>query len=153
MSINGYNPLRHKCADSGCFNEVRRPRIEEFAVCFGGSNNFGDCDGMVEKKGKLCLLEWKGPGGRLADGQIIAFEHLTLTADGKANGNVVFVVEGDPRSMVVTRYCTFWGGEQQQWVTGGFDELKALIRDWDQWASRLDFPRTPGGLQGVGYYK
>ena len=137
MSINGFNPLRHKCDKSGCFNEVRRPRIEEFAECFGGSNNFGDCDGMVEKKGKLCMLEWKGPGGELAGGQIIAFEHLTMTDQSESNGNVVFVVEGDPRTMIVTRYCYFWGGRQQEWVSGNFEKLKVLVSSWDQWASRL----------------
>ena len=150
MSINGYNPLRHKCANMGCFNEVRRPKIEEFAVCFGGDNNFGDCDGMVEKKGRLCMLEWKGPGGSLAGGQIIAFEHLTLTPEGEANGNIVFVVEGDPISMVIKRYSIFWGGRQQHWVESTFDELKERITAWDKWASKLPFPRTPGGLTKVG---
>tara|TARA_R110000822_G_C15093875_1_gene471071 strand:- start:206 stop:628 length:423 start_codon:yes stop_codon:yes gene_type:complete len=136
----------------GCFNKVRRPRIEEFAVCFGGDNNFGDCDGMVEKKGRLCMLEWKGPGGSLAGGQIIAFEHLTLTPEGKANGNIVFVVEGDPRTMEIQRYCIFWGGRQHNWVTAAFNELRARIKAWDTWASGLSFPRTPGGLEKVGYF-
>ena len=151
MSINGYNPLRHNCDTMGCFNKVRRPRIEEFAVCFAGDNNFGDCDGMVEKKGRLCMLEWKGPGGSLAAGQIIAFEHLTITPQGKPNGNIVFVVEGHPKTMVIDRYSIFWGGRQHDWVIGDFQQLKDRISAWDLWAGKLHFPRTPGGLEGVGY--
>ena len=153
MGINGYNPLRHKCETSGCFNEVHRPKIEEFAECFGGNNNFGDCDGMVEKKGKICMLEWKGLNGKLVGGQIIAFEHLTMNSDGTHNGNVVFVIEGEPRTMAVTRYCMFWGGRQMEWVSGDFNSVKELIRQWDTWASRQFFPRTPGGLDCVGFYK
>jgi hypothetical protein len=150
MSINGFNPLRHDCITGGCFNKVHRPHIEEFADCFYGTNNFGDCDGMVEKKGRLCLLEWKGTGAPMSVGQVIAFEHLTMTPNSEANGNMVFVVEGDPVTMKVDRYCVFYGGRQGEWKYASFADVKARIKQWDDYTSKLFFPRTPGGLENVG---
>lgn len=151
MSINGFNPLRHDCSQSGCFNKVRRPKIEQFCDCFGGDNNFGDIDGMVEKKGRICILEWKGPGGSLAAGQIIAYEHITLSPDGKPNGNIVFVVDGNPQTMEVIRYSIFYGGKQFEWVESDLSGVKARMKAWDIFTSKQSFPRTPGGLDGVGY--
>ena len=104
---NGFNPMRWCCKKDGCFNDLRRPKIEVFAVCFPGRINFGDMDGLVEINGYFGMLEWKGKGGVIKLGQRITFERFT-----RHLGNTVFVVEGDAKTMKVGRYCCFWKGRQ-----------------------------------------
>ncbi len=125
MNPLGFNPLRWCCEKSGCFNKLRRPKIEVFARCFPGRINFGDVDGWVELNGFFCVLEWKGKGGSLGRGQILTYQCFT-----KQPGNVVFVVEGDAENMVVTRYCCFWKGQQRKWRDSGLEGVQQAIESW-----------------------
>ena len=65
----GFNPLRWDCDHQGCFNKLKRPKIEVFADCFPGRINFGDVDGIVEINGYLLILEWKPERIELSRGQ------------------------------------------------------------------------------------
>ncbi len=121
----GFNPLRWDCKKDGCFNDLRRPKIEEFAMCFPGRVNFGDADGLVEINGYFGLLEWKGDGGTIKLGQKIAFEQFT-----RHRGNAVFVVEGNAETMKVKRYSCFWKGRQRDWHQSDLDGLRHAIKSW-----------------------
>jgi len=123
--VNGFNPLRWNCETDGCFNKLRRPAIELFADCFPGKINFGDVDGLVEINGRLCLLEWKGQGGSIKTGQRITYQRFTSHP-----GNAVFVVEGDAKTMAVTRYCKFKLGQQLAWESADLEIVKRAIRGW-----------------------
>ena len=125
MKSGGFNPMRWDCEKNGCFNKKCRPKIEVFSSCFPGKINFGDVDGLVELKGKFCLLEWKGNGGNLSMGQKITYKNFTLIP-----GNVVFVVNGNAESMVVKNYCIFWNGKQHDWISADIDVLKSRITAW-----------------------
>lgn len=132
--VNGFNPLRWKCEKDGCFNQKRRPKIEVFADCFPGRINFGDVDGLVEVRGKFCLLEWKGDGGSVNTGQHISFGRFTAT-----KGNAVFVVHGEAESMQVLSHFVYWLGKRGVSHIGGLDLVKARIAKWAEWARKMRF--------------
>ena len=128
MVVSGFNPMRWSCAKDGCFNVKRRPKIEGFADCFPRAINFGDIDGLVEINGCFCLLEWKGEGGALRNGQTRSFVAFTDTI-----GNIVLVVHGDAETMDITGYSTFWGGRHWPLVKANLNDLKQRIRRWVEW--------------------
>ena len=121
----GFNPMRWKCAADGCFNEKRRPKIEVFADCFPRRINFGDVDGLVEINGAFCLLEWKGDGGSVRQGQHRSYIEFT-----KGNANIVFVVNGDAETMAIRDVCFYWNGRRSLPKPASLDNVKALIRRW-----------------------
>lgn len=117
--------MRWICKKHGCFNRLRRPKIEVFARCFPGRINFGDVDGWVELNGFFCVLEWKGDGGALKTGQTLTYRRFT----GQL-GNIVFVVEGNAETMLVTRYCWFWNGRQKEWHDSNLEGVQRAIESW-----------------------
>lgn len=137
--MGGYNPIRWPCAKWGCFNVKCRPKIEIFSECFPGSINFGDVDGLVERKGYLCFLEWKGAGGSLKDGQRILFENIT-----RKKGDVAFVVDGDPETMEVWGFSIYWDGIVYQSIDGeGMERLKLYLTNWVKWVDGSRLPLHP----------
>ncbi len=128
MATAGFNPMRWDCDRDGCFNKKRRPKIEVFADCFPRRINFGDVDGLVELCGAFCLLEWKGAGGSVGRGQELSYIAFT-----RSPGNIVFVVEGDAETMIVRRYCIFWKGKKQGWITASLEDVKIRIRGWGEY--------------------
>jgi hypothetical protein len=94
--------LRWNCEKQGCFNRVKRPKIEVFDDCLPGKIEFGDVDAIVEIKGRALILEWK-PSQEIGKGQQIMWTRLTrdkvLTA---------FVVAGDAETMDVQARGKFW---------------------------------------------
>lgn len=128
---NGYNKLRWDCDKDGCFNTKRRPKIEEFAVCFPRTINFGDVDGLVELSGKFCLLEWKGDGGSVKTGQRISYETFT-----RIEGNIVFVVNGDAETMEVRSYSLFWKGRHYPTIQADLSATQQRIKQWADWAAQ-----------------
>jgi hypothetical protein len=128
MVASGFNPMRWNCDKDGCFNVVRRPKIEAFADCFPRAINFGDVDGLVELNGRFCLLEWKGEGGSLRNGQVKCFIAFTDTV-----GNIVLVAHGDAETMHVTGYSEFWGGRHLPPVKATLTGLKQRVRRWVEW--------------------
>lgn len=127
---NGFNKLRWNCQRDGCFNLKRRPKIEVFAECFPRRINFGDVDGLVEINGRFCLIEWKGEGGMVREGQARSYIEFS-----KHPGNIVFCVDGNAETMEVTRYFTFWNGKRQAPTSADLDGLKARIKRWVQWVA------------------
>lgn len=125
----GFNPMRWLCQRDGCFNVKRRPKIEAFADCFPRRINFGDVDGLVELNGWFCLLEWKGDGGKLHEGQRRSYIEFT---NEERPGNIVFVVSGNAETMAVDGYAHFWGGNFFPFVKADLNSLKARIRTWVQ---------------------
>ena len=74
----GYNPLRWNCAERGCFNTLKRPKIEVFAEALPKRMAFSDVDAITEYRGHFLMMEWKSYRGDIPTGQRIMFERLTV---------------------------------------------------------------------------
>ena len=142
MTAGGYNPIKHDCKVEGvCYNKKFRPRVEEFAECFPGSNAIGDVDYFIERYGNLLILEWKlipvdwYTKGHI--GQRIAFERVSV-------GKLVTVIcaAGNPETMVVTHCGHFVNGKRTDWYPADLGEVKRLLRKFETWAKNHD--RTKG---------
>lgn len=131
MAQNGYNPLRWNCEKDGCFNKVRRPKIEEFAECFPGSIALTDVDGVVEINGKLLFLEWKTSSHEIPTGQAILFERLF---DKEKYDALVLVVDGDASTMEVRSYQFWFRDIISGWKYGTLEDVKRVMRRWVEWA-------------------
>ena len=129
LSVSKYDGMWWDCAADGCFNRLKRLKLEKFAECFPGKINFTDVDALVEINGYFCLMEWKGRGGSLKKGQEIMVRQFT-----RSRGNLVIVVEADTERMVVYRYFICWDGRPREWIEGSFDNLCEIIRRWSDWA-------------------
>jgi hypothetical protein len=113
------------CESQGCFNKVKRPKIEVFADCFPGSIALGDMDGIVEINHCFLILEFKGIGTALPTGQRILFERLS-----KDKGFYILLIHGDAATMGVVSLSEFWDGKQTTWKVATLDDVKARIRAW-----------------------
>lgn len=131
MKDCGYNPMRWDCERDGCWNESKRPRIEEFADCFPGRINFGDVDGpcartaIVEINSRALLLEWKDAPGEIPRGQRVMYENLS-----RLGFFYIAVVAGDPRSMNITHAGFFVCGAFTGWQSSSLEAIKDSFRFW-----------------------
>ena len=122
------NPLRWVCDRDGCFNRVKRPKIEVFSDCFEHGINFGDVDGLVERNGHFLLLEWKSVR-KVPIGQQRL--HSAILRDDRWT---IVLVCGDPESM---RVDSFEVRRKRGRQTGiGLPALKAKMRSWFLYAER-----------------
>ena len=117
--------LRWDCERQGCFNRVKRPKIELFDDCFQGSNAFTDLDSIIERHGRFLILEWKGKND-VPIGQSIMFKKMTL--DSRF---VVVVVRSDAETMVVEAIQVVEGGETGEWEPCDIESLKQRMRRWE----------------------
>jgi len=122
--------LRWDCTQRGCFNKLKRPKIEVFDDCLPGKIEFGDVDAIVEIKGRALVIEWK-PAEMIGRGQEIMWHRLTrdkvLTA---------FVIVGDAETMEANARGRFFGGQWGGWKPSSLDEVKGAIRAWVSWAEQ-----------------
>lgn len=127
---DGYNPMRWDCSKRGCFNQHRRPKIEQFATCFPNRIAMSDIDATVEVNGHFLFLEMKGYQGAIPTGQRIYFERLTQLSDRI----VVLVVCGDAMTMQFDAMCWVYKGKLSAWRQSSFDDVSALMRNFAAWA-------------------
>lgn len=132
MTQAGYNPLRWDCDKRGCFNRVKRPKIEVFKSCFPGKISFGDVDGIVEIGGCALLLEWKPSTDELRDAQRIMYQNLSK--DGKFTA---IIVVGDAETMAVTHSQYFKYGKRSQWIECDIEHVKKFCIAWSSWANGI----------------
>lgn len=129
----GYNPLRWDCNARGkCYNDIFRPKIENFSECFFGKIAMSDIDAAVEVNGNFLFVEWKSNGGALTVGQRIFFERLTRNP-----GIFVYVVRGDAETMRIDGYNVISGGVMDdRFIPCDLDGFKALLKEFNDWAIR-----------------
>jgi len=135
--VNGYNPLRWDCEKRGCFNKLKRPKIEMFADCFPGRINFGDVDAIVEINGKGLMLEWKEGRQELKTGQRLMYERLT-----KTKLLTILVVSGNAENMNVDGLMVWFAGKTDGWKLYDFNSLKQRIKNWVKWARKDEYARA-----------
>lgn len=122
----GFNPLRWNCAERGCFNTLKRPKIEFLAEALPRKMAFSDVDAITEYKAHFLMLEWKSYVGNLPVGQRIMFERLT--APGRKT--VIFIVVGNAETMEVSHLMVYARGQAKQWTACDLEALKQKIREW-----------------------
>lgn len=124
--------MKWKCAEDGCFNDLKRPALGLLDSSLPGSVGFTDVDGMVELNGSFLMLEFKGPGVPLPTGQQIMFRRLTRGG----RRNCVFVVEGDAHRMDFTVIKAFRGGADGPWEKCTLGGLRRMVSEWAAEAER-----------------
>ena len=122
----GYNPLRWNCAERGCFNTLKRPKIEVFSEALPRRMAFSDVDAITEYRGHFLMMEWKSYRGDIPTGQRIMFERLTVPK----RDTTVFVVAGNAETMEVTDCLVYAGGKSSGWQDCSLDGLISRIREW-----------------------
>ena len=127
------NPMRWDCEARGCFNLLKRPKIEVFAECFPRGINFGDVDGIVEIGGRFLLLEFKPAPIDFSRGQRLLYERITSSPNGAIQ---VLGLAGDAETMEITHLCRFRRGAFRAWATGDLNDAKAYVIEWSKRASR-----------------
>lgn len=143
MKPDGYNPLRWRCEERGCFNEKQRPKIEMFCGAFPGRINFSDVDGIVEVAGNALMLEWKSAPMSIPTGQRIMYERLS-----RGEKVTVLCLAGSAQTMEVTHMRVFFNGKQvpsDGWTECDFAGAVERMRRWAKWAR--DNPKF--GAQGA----
>lgn len=123
---SGYNPLRWNCNERGCFNTLKRPKIELFAEALPKRMAFSDVDAITEYRGHFLMLEWKSYRGDIPTGQRIMFERLTVPK----RDTTVFVVAGNAETMEVTDCLVYASGRPSGWQECNLDGLITRIREW-----------------------
>lgn len=128
-SISGFNPLRWKCAENGCFNEKKRAKIEIFAECFPGRIAMTDIDATVEINGKFLFLEFKdGESFAVPTGQRIYFERLTSLS----KAITVIIVHIDIQTMATRAIKVIRKGKVGEWEVTTTEALRQRIRTWSE---------------------
>lgn len=127
MTPAGYNPLRWRCEDRGCFNVKHRPKIELFAESFPGRIAMTDIDATVEVNGFFLFLEFKGGNVReVPIGQRIYFERLTRLSTRIHAA----VVHADAETMDCSAIATFHRGVMSGFHPINLEGLKSRMTTW-----------------------
>ena len=131
---NGYNPMRWKCEDAGCFNLKKRPKIEVFADCFPGRIAFSDVDATVEVNGRFLFLEFKeGEPRDIPTGQRIYLQRLTLLH----RYIQAIIVSANSETMDVSHVRLVRGGQFGPVENCDLAGLRARLRSWSVRASAV----------------
>lgn len=137
--------MQWDCERQGCFNQKKRLKLEIFDECFPGKIGLSDIDGAVEINGRCLMIEGKGRGVPVPDGQRIMFERLS------SGGMVtVFVIECDAETMEVFSVAVFDGGKNQGAAPCDLGGLKSMMRAWSTAARRREGVSFRLRAQGVG---
>lgn len=121
------NPLRWSCDTSGCFNKLKRFKIEVFAECFDNGVGMGDVDAIVEIEGNFLAMEFKAPGTDLPLGQERMFRRLTT---GNTNWTVL-ALQADPEHTTISAYKKYHNGAvSPKWREVTLDRVLKFVRQW-----------------------
>ena len=123
----------HDCSEKGCWRDQYLPDLTVFDDCFPRRIGFGDVDGIVERNGRLLILELKSLGQPLTDGQRIMHERLSQSLGEAYQAVVIWGAPDFTRPL-----------KMQMWIKGqsiapqavSLDEIKKVFRDWFKEADR-----------------
>ena len=118
--------IRHNCEHGGCYIKKQTPDWGFLDSAFSGKIRVTDIDGAVEANGCLLILEWKGVGVPLLDGQRIMVEKIT-----KKNQITVFVINGDAEESIPKHITIFANGVISRTEECGSEKLKKYCQWWE----------------------
>ena len=119
--------IRHNCKTHGCYIKTQTPDWGFLDNSFSGKIKVSDIDGVVEVKGHLVFLEWKGIGVPTPEGQDIFFMNAT-----RINNITVFLIEGDAQESIVKSIKVYKNGEIVKEVEADNATLKRFCTFWEQ---------------------
>jgi hypothetical protein len=125
------NPMRWKCEIDGCFNRLKRPKIEVFAECFPRGICFGDVDMVVEIGGHLLFGEWKSRPSAIPRGQRLLHDALL------GYGHALILIVGNAETMKLDSFVHSFrrdDGRIDRLEGRTLDDLKHTISVWADWA-------------------
>jgi hypothetical protein len=125
------NRMMWNCERDGCFNILKRPKLEHLSEALPGKCAFGDVDGIAEINGYGLLLEWKPAPVALSEGQRIMYERLT-----RSKILTVLVIAGDARTMAISHVAHFFRGKWTGWQASSLDGVRTAIRSWVAWTDK-----------------
>lgn len=111
----------------------------EFLGVIPGNPKFCPCniDGIVERKGKILLMEWKRQNEGFSDGQRFLLKALARSPDI----TVVIVRGNTDAELVIEEFFYVSGAGSLVRVGTGKDEFFAWYRAWYEYADFHDEPR------------
>jgi hypothetical protein len=133
---DGANPIRWDCGTRGCFNRLRRPKIEHFATCFPGRIAMSDIDATVEVNSHFVFLEMKSHQGDIPLGQRLYFERLTRLSPRI----VALILCGDAETMRCEAMRWIYEGRLSDWQPASFADVAAQLRAFSTWATGQHSP-------------
>lgn len=133
QNVNGFNPLRWNCEFQGCWNKIKRPRIEDFAADFPRNIGMTDIDGSVELNGHFIFLEWKDyPVDTIPQAQGLYFERLTRVSDFI----IAYFVHGDAARMEAYSFRFMWQGRLSSVYPCTMQTLHDRFQKWSKWTAQ-----------------
>lgn len=121
------NPMRWQCETQGCFNKLKRFKIEVFAECFDNGVGMSDVDAIVEINGNFLMMEFKGGPGDVPVGQHRMFRELT-----RDNSKwTVLVLAADAEQTTVAAYKRYHHGAfSKTWQATTLAHVQRWLRRW-----------------------
>lgn len=125
------NPMRWNCEEKGCFNRLKRPKLEQFWDCFHGKIKMSDVDGIVEINNHILMMEWKSPTANGTRAQEILAKRFTANSDKQ----VYIEVRGDAETMEVDSVRVFRKGRlSEDWRDCDLEDLRNRLKAWGRMA-------------------
>ena len=131
--------LDRECAKYGCAKECLDPKLHYFDECFPGHSRIGDADGIMERKGHILILEWKGYETPQAFEKTSMAQRITAQAfTANSPKQEWWFVLGDPKLMNPRFINRVSGGEYKEdnWKPIDLDVLKFGLSAWFKRADR-----------------
>lgn len=124
------NSMRWDCDVQGCFNRVKRPKLEQLSAGLPGRCGFSDVDAVADIGGWFLFIEWKPSPGPISVGQRLLHEHLT-SLSAKI---VSVIVAGNAETMEVCAVSVCRRGRIGPWESETLHGLVGRIRMWSSMA-------------------
>ena len=87
-------------------------------------------DGMLERKGKFLILEWKRPGEKVSVGQKIMLQALAAKSDFM----VIIIYGNTDNETVINSYWLLTPHGVPVKTGAGFESFKQFYKQWYEWA-------------------
>lgn len=131
--------LDRDCAKYGCAKECLDPKLRYFDDCFPGNSRIGDADGIIERKGHILILEWKGYDTPQAFEKTSAAQRIMAEAfTANSDKQQWWFILGDPKLMNPRWVNRIFGGkyDPERWTQIDFETLKQGLKAWYNHADR-----------------
>ncbi len=104
----------------------RMPDYAPFNGCFDTGVKISDIDGILERRGRFLIIEWKEPGAVMSAGQDILFKTLSR----EYSFMVLFIHGKAIDANLITDATLLLGGREYGPIDMDLPRLQAVFREW-----------------------